>query len=438
MAGKITNRAISALKVPAAGEAYIWDGEMRGFGVRAGGTGTKTFVLQYRTLQGRSRRLTLGRVGVLTTEQARNEAREKLVEVTRGHDPAQARRLARADITVGEVCDWYLSEGESGRLLGRRNRPIKASTLCMDRSRIEQHIKPLIGNLLVTSLCLGDIEALQADIASGRTARARLNKRGATTSGGDGVASRTVSTLHSLFQHAVRLGVLTVNPARGVRKLAIEPRDRRLSTEELEKLGAAMRGAIEHSEHPVGLAAIRLLALTGFRRQEGVGLQRKWVDPKLSIVRFPDTKSGKQVRVLGHAALAVVQRQPVNKQSPFVFPADWGDGHFTSVAAVLARISTDAGLTGVTPHVLRHTFASIAGELGFSELTIAALLGHAARGITHRLRAPGRGREACSRPRFGSHCRASGRRNSHRVSARKERPEAAQTRATQDAEKRLL
>jgi hypothetical protein len=43
-----------------------------------------------------------------------------------------------------------------------------------------------------------------------------------------------------------------------------------------------------------------------------------------------------------------------------------------------------AGLKDVTPHTLRHTFASIAGELGFSELTIAALLGHAARGVTQR------------------------------------------------------
>ena len=43
-----------------------------------------------------------------------------------------------------------------------------------------------------------------------------------------------------------------------------------------------------------------------------------------------------------------------------------------------------AWLEGITPHTLRHTFASVAGDLGFSELTIAALLGHAARGVTQR------------------------------------------------------
>jgi integrase len=54
------------------------------------------------------------------------------------------------------------------------------------------------------------------------------------------------------------------------------------------------------------------------------------------------------------------------------------------VVRVLDRVCRRADLDGVTPHVLRHTFASIAAELGFSELTIAGLLGHAAQGVTQR------------------------------------------------------
>ncbi len=67
-----------------------------------------------------------------------------------------------------------------------------------------------------------------------------------------------------------------------------------------------------------------------------------------------------------------------------MFTPDWGDGHFTAVVGTLDRLCADAKLACVTPHVLRHTFASVAGDLGFSELTIAALLGHAARGVTQR------------------------------------------------------
>jgi integrase len=75
--------------------------------------------------------------------------------------------------------------------------------------------------------------------------------------------------------------------------------------------------------------------------------------------------------------------QPRTK-SPFFFPADWGDGHFIGVVRVFDRICARVGLEDVTLHTLRHTFASVAADLGFSELTIAALLGHAAHGVTQR------------------------------------------------------
>jgi integrase len=88
--------------------------------------------------------------------------------------------------------------------------------------------------------------------------------------------------------------------------------------------------------------------------------------------------------VIGDAAIKVLLAQPQIGKSPFFFPADWGEGHFIGLVRVLERVCTMAKLEDVTPHTLRHTFASVAGELGFSELTIAALLGHAARGVTQR------------------------------------------------------
>jgi integrase len=107
-----------------------------------------------------------------------------------------------------------------------------------------------------------------------------------------------------------------------------------------------------------------------------------WASRKDHCVRFPDTESGAQVRVLGEAAFLCIEVAAGREGSPFVFPADWGDGHFIGVVRVLERVRAKAKLKGVTPHVLRHTFASVAGDLGFSELTIAGLLGHSARGVT--------------------------------------------------------
>ena len=76
--------------------------------------------------------------------------------------------------------------------------------------------------------------------------------------------------------------------------------------------------------------------------------------------------------------------QGQRSNSPYVFPADWGDGHFIGVVRVLDRVCARARLENVTPHTLRHTFASIAASLGFSELTISGLLGHGPRGVIQR------------------------------------------------------
>jgi integrase len=159
---------------------------------------------------------------------------------------------------------------------------------------------------------------------------------------------------------------------------------RRHGRAELAKLGTATRAAGADGEHPTGLAAIRFLLLPGFRRMEGLGLKREWLNEEERSTRFPGTKSGAQTRVIGRAAVDVLVAQPQTANSPFFFPADWGEGHFIGVVRVLDRVPALAGLADVTPHTFRHTFASVAGDLDFSELTIAALLGHAARSVTQR------------------------------------------------------
>jgi hypothetical protein len=156
----------------------------------------------------------LGRHGALTPEGARDLARKKLTAVAEGEDPSADRHAARAGMTVSQVCDWYLEQAEAGRMLGRNRRPIKASTLHMDRSRIETHIKPLLGSRLVNGLSLHDIEGMQADIAAGKSARGRKKARGGRSTGGTGVASRTIGTLRALLGHPARLNIIAKSRGR--------------------------------------------------------------------------------------------------------------------------------------------------------------------------------------------------------------------------------
>ncbi|WP_225767750.1 site-specific integrase [Inquilinus sp. Marseille-Q2685] len=381
---KLTKRIVDALQHDPRRDVFLWDTELRGFGVRAKPSGTKTFLIQYRNAERRTRRFVIGQYGVLTVELARDLAKKKLATVIDGGDPSAERRAAREGMTVAEICDWYLVEAESGRLLGRNRRPIKASSVSGDRSRIEQHIKPLIGTRVVSHLRLADIERLQAEIAAGKTARSRRPGRGGQTAGGAGAAARAISTLRSLLNHARRLGLIEQSPANGVRVIASTKLKRRLSAGEVRHLGKVMLQMEREGEHPTGLAAIRALLLTGFRRMEVLGMRKAWIEQEGNCVAFPDTKSGPQLRAAGDAAMACLIEQAGRSNSEFVFPADWGDGHFVGLVRVLDRVCGRAGLTDVTPHTLRHTFASIAASLGFSELTISGLLGHAPRGVTQR------------------------------------------------------
>ena len=116
---------------------------------------------------------------------------------------------------------------------------------------------------MVSGLTLHDIEGMQADIAAGKSARGRKGRGGRAT-GGAGVAGRTIGTLRGLLGHAARLKIVSGNPAEGVRQLAGERGQRRLNAEELRRLGKVLREAAAEGEHPTGLAAIRLLLLTGF------------------------------------------------------------------------------------------------------------------------------------------------------------------------------
>lgn len=380
---KISKRTVDGQAPEQGRDVFLWDSELRGFGVRVRASGSKTYLVQYRNAEGRSRRIVLGRHGVVTAEQARLLAKQKLGAIAQGEDPAEERRATRNAVTVGEVCDWYLESARAGRILGRQRRAISPKTLDMDESRIERHIRPLLGSRTVRRLTLWDIEAMQAAIVSGTTQKERMGRGGVTT-GGPGVASRSTGMLRSILGHAVRAGLIDKNPAAGARLVASTPRTRALSFEELRRLGKALNQSAQEGEHPAALDGIRLAALTGFRRMEVLSLEHGWVFGAEGYVRFPHTKTGPQARAIGPAAAQLVAAQPRRAGCPFVFPSDLGDGHFVGLPRVFERVCQRAGLEGVTLHTLRHTFASVAGSLNFSELTIAGLLGHAARGVTQR------------------------------------------------------
>jgi hypothetical protein len=118
---RLTKRVVDAAE-PQSKDIFLWDSELPAFAIRVKPSGTKSFFVQYRNRSGRSRRLTLGRFGVLTVEQGRAAAKATLAQVALGGDPAESKAADRAAVTVAQLCDDYFDQAERGLLITRRGR----------------------------------------------------------------------------------------------------------------------------------------------------------------------------------------------------------------------------------------------------------------------------------------------------------------------------
>jgi integrase len=367
--------------------AEIWDAAVAGFGARRQKGAAVSYVLMYRTREGRQRRFTIGRHGApWTPDTAREEARRLLGEVAGGGDPASDKRQTRNAMTIAELCDAYLEDAEAGRLLTRRGHSKKASTLAVDRGRIERHFKPLLGSHAVAAVTREDIERFMHAVAEGKSAALiKTKRRGlARVRGGRATATRAVGLLGAIFTYAVRRRLRPDNPVHGVIRFADGHRERRLSDEEYSVLGTALRQAEAEGIWPAAVAAARFLALTGWRSGEALSLRRHEVDLARRTATLADSKTGRSIRPLSHAACDTLRGLP-QMSGELVFSATRGDGTMSGFPKLWARIAKLGGLPpDVTPHVLRHSFASLAGDLGYSEPTIAALVGHKGQSITSR------------------------------------------------------
>jgi integrase len=383
---RLTKRFVDALRVPAHGEddLFSYDEDIPLFGIRVKSSGTKSFFVQYRNANGRSRRLTLGRYGaVLTPEEARRLAKKTLADVAHGLDPAAARQADRRALTVAEVCVEYLEKANAGLVISRRGRAKKASTLAFDQGRVDRHIIPLLGRRPIKDVTSADVRALQRDITTGKTrADVKTGPRGrAIVTGGRGAATRTLGLLGAIMEYAVGAGYRVDNPVRGVRREADRKRNIRLDEAAYRRLGSRLAAAERAGMRWQAVEAVRLIALTGCRRGEIEKLRKSEVDLTGQALRLGDSKTGASVRAIGLAALDVLRNVMARSKDQFVFPAVRGAGNFQGIAKVW-RLIAGRRLLNATLHTLRHSFASVAEDLGFTLPTIGALLGHSIRGVT--------------------------------------------------------
>lgn len=401
MAEKRLTQDLVADLEPRATDYVVWCKALPGFGCRVRPTGSKSFIAQYR-VGGRNaptRKVTVGSYGRLTVDEARKAAKVILAGAELGQDEAVQRAKKRAEMTVAQLCDEYLRDGCDLK---------KESTLVTDRSRIERHIKPLLGRKQIGDVTRADIERLMRDVAAGKTAAdIKTKKQGrAIVTGGKGAATRTVRLLGGIFTYAVERGYIAANPRSGVKTYTDTKGERFLSSDELKRLGDALREAetvglpwvfnegkkakhrpVEEANRreviaPHAVAAIRLLLLTGCRAGEILGLRWRDVDFERGVLNLPDSKTGAKKVVLGAPALEVLSETP--RVGEFVIAGADPKKPRSDLKRPWSRIAAHAGLGEVRLHDLRHSFASVGAAAGMGLGMVGKLLGHASPTTTAR------------------------------------------------------
>ena len=369
MRGKITKRTVDAT-MPGERDVFLWDTDLKGFGLKVSPAGSKIYVVQYRLggREARTQRYTIGKHGSpWTPDKAREEAERLLGRVANEVDPTKERKAKlaahRADEeapTLAEFATRYIDEYA---------KPYKKPrTLEEDKRNLRLHIKPTLGKLKLKNITPADIAKFHA------------TGRGTPTN-----ANRCRALLSHLFKMAEVWGERPPgsNPCRYVGKFAERTRERFLSADELARLADALE-RVDGNEPPSAIAAIRLLILTGCRLSEILSLQWEWIDFERGCLTLPDSKTGAKTVPLGAPALRALAELPRQEDSPYVLPAERGDGHFVGIQKPWQRVRGAAGLNDLRIHDLRHSFASIAVSGGDSLYLVGKVLGHRQSRTTER------------------------------------------------------
>lgn len=407
---KLTKQHVESLQP--GNDYYIeWDSKITGFGVRVSPKGRKTYILKYRSEDGRQKRPRIGVHGNITCKQARDIAEDWHAERAKGGDPADERSELRSSPTVSELCDRFMNEHVR---VHKKPRGIE-----LDDLYIRKYIKPVIGTRKAISIEKQDIQQFHLSL---RDMPAQAN--------------RMLATLSKMFNLAEEWGYRkrNTNPVEGIKKYKETKRERFLSNEELNALGETLEKAeSEGKVLPHFAALIRLLLLTGARRGEIMHAKWEWVHPEAGLLILPDSKTGKKVIHLSASALEVLNNLERIKGNPYIIAGGnkgeplkspkkaWtyirkrttvellrGDEDYGPLIRELEEANgktpkyetlcekalekgiidnmdqKPVGITDVRMHDLRHTYASICVNQGMTLQMVSKLLGHSSVKMSER------------------------------------------------------
>jgi integrase len=351
LVAKITKSQVDSAD-PLSKDRFVWDTELKGFGLKVTPAGSKVYILQYRK-GGRgspTKRLTIGRHGALTPDQARKEAARLLGAITLGDDPAAVRAEAKAAPMMTAFAERFMAEHAATKTKPRSEAEY--------RRLIDKIILPALGRKRVRDITRADIS--------------RLHHEHRETSY---QANHAVGVLSKMFSLAELWGERPANsnPCKGIERYAERKHERMLSADELARLADALK---TYTGSTYVVAAIKLLVFTGARRNEILTLRWEWINFERGEARLPDSKTGTKTLHLPAPALAVLTDLPRVEGNPYVIVGNVAGRHMVNLNGPWCDIRKAAGLDDVRLHDLRHAFASVAASSGMGLPIIGKMLGH--------------------------------------------------------------
>jgi integrase len=336
-----------------------FDADCPGFMLEVRPSGGKTFYQRYRDARGRERQYKIGSTRALTVQQARRKARTILASAVLGDDPQKQREVLRSIPTFGEfVRDSYLPFAKNTKRSWRT-----------DETVLRIHVLRKLGAVPLDQVSTASI----ADLLC------QMRGVGYAT----GTTNRVLILLRFVFNLANKWGVpgSAKNPTAGLKTAPDVNRERFLTMEEAQRL----LSAIEHDENQMAAQAIKVLLLTGARRNEITHAKWEHVDWTKRTLLVPCSKSGRARLIqLNSAALDVLRSVPRVPDNHFIFPSPVTGRPSPSLHFPWTRIRKNAALEGFRLHDLRHSFASFLVNNGVSLYVVQGLLGHTQARTTQR------------------------------------------------------
>ena len=340
-------------------EQVFYDIKTTGLHLKVSPAGKKGFYLYFRTQNGEQKRPKLGDFGIMALEQARDKARVMLGELAKGNDPTKQNQ--RDGVTLSQFYPLFVKD--------HFDKHIKPSTTRTYHSLLTTVILPALGKRRLDTITRSDVEAMM-----------NRNSNRPTT------ANHALVLLKLMLDKAQQWELMppALNACSNISKFKTQPKERYLSNEEIASLINALN-QFEQAQlaQQNAITLIRLLMMTGCRKNEIVMLRWDELELDEGVLRLKDSKTGRKDVILSKDAINILQTA-LNNHSEYVFPGKDGIKPIQGLQKIWERVRKTAGLDDVRIHDLRHTFASVAVSNGIPLYEVGRLLGHASMQSTQR------------------------------------------------------